>query len=159
MNTAMSSTHISFDTPAPPNADSGLEAMSANAHTDTPRQIRTRKIRMKNISYAQLSDICSQNLGRWASRSAMLLSVGRYTRSRLLDVEYVTIREWRVPASAKSQPSCRRVTDCSPPNGFRLPLVGLVDDTPPPPLRARFSSPGSFASAPPLKSLEPRSLR
>ena len=79
MNAAMSTTHMIFDMPAPTNAESGLDAMSANAHTDTPRQIRARKIRMKNTSHARLSDICNQNLGRSASRSAMPLSIGRYT--------------------------------------------------------------------------------
>lgn len=67
MNAAMSTTHMIFDMPAPTNADSGLDAISANAHTGTPRQIRARKIRMirmKDTSHAQLSDICSQNFGR-----------------------------------------------------------------------------------------------
>jgi hypothetical protein len=64
MNTAMSTTHMIFDMPALTNADSGLDAMSDNAHTDTPRQIRARKTRMKNTLHAQLSDICNQNLGR-----------------------------------------------------------------------------------------------
>ncbi len=53
----MSATHRPFDVPALANTDSGLEAASAIAHTDTPMQARISNTRMKNISAAQLSQI------------------------------------------------------------------------------------------------------